>query len=157
MQYPFTWCPGYENSLMGKTLYFSLLFQWSKNVQVTFLVCPSNVVDFWGVVNVTEFNILTTRFLPPPLPPLDNRELASFYRKFQCVHYLTRNTQFIVWYLFPPSILIALIIFTTIINALVSFYLHFQCAYNLHHEKLCFFCWVLLKTRLKRAFSSGIL
>ena len=76
---------------MGKTLYFSLLFQWSKNVQVTFLVCP-NVVDFWGVVNVTEFNILTTR----SPPPLDNRELASFYRKFQCVHYLTRNTQFIV-------------------------------------------------------------
>ena len=47
--------------LWGKTLYSSLLFQWPKNVQVTFLVCPSNVVDFWWVVIVSEFNIVTTR------------------------------------------------------------------------------------------------
>ena len=113
----------------------SLLFQWAKYVQVPFLVCPTNVVDFWWVVNVTEFNIVTTRS-----SPLGNRELASLYRKFQCVHYLIRNSQFIVLYLFPPSILIAFIIFITITNALVSFYLQFQCVYNLHREKLCFFC-----------------
>ena len=69
---------------MGEPLYLSLLSQWPKNIQVTFLVCPSNVVDFWWVVILTEFNIVTTR---SPLP-LDNRELASSYRQFQCVNYL---------------------------------------------------------------------
>ena len=76
--------------------YLSLIFQRPKNVQVTFLVCPSNVVYFWWVMIVTEFNIVTTR---SPLP-LDNRELASSYRQFQCVHYLYREYQCIVLYLF---------------------------------------------------------
>ena len=41
----------------------SLLFQWPKNVQVIFLVCPSNVADFLVVI-VTDFNIVTTRSPP---------------------------------------------------------------------------------------------
>ena len=51
---------------MGEPLYLSLLSQWPKNIQVTFLVCPSNVVDFWWVVIVTEFNIVITGPHPPP-------------------------------------------------------------------------------------------
>ena len=102
----------------------------------TFLVRPSTVVDFWWVMIVTEFNIVTPR---PPPPPLDNRELASSYRQFQCVHYLYREYQCIVLYLFPPSILIAFIIFIAITNALVSFYRQFQCVYNLYRENQCFF------------------
>ena len=47
----------------------SLLFQWAKYVQVPFLVCPTNVVDFWWVVIVTDFNIVTTR-VPPGI--IDN-------------------------------------------------------------------------------------
>ena len=119
---------------MGEPLYLFLLLQWPKNVQVTFLVGPSNVVDFWWVVIVTDFNIVTTRSPSP-----DNRELTPSYRQFQCVHYLYREYQCIVLYLFPPSILIAFIIFIAITNALVSFYRQFQCVYNLYRENLCFF------------------
>ena len=72
---------------MGEPLYLSLLFQCAKYVQVTFLVCPSNVVDFWWEVIVSDFNIVTTR----SPPPWDNRELTSSYRQFQCVHYLYRE------------------------------------------------------------------
>ena len=137
MQYPFIWCPGYENSLLGKTLYLSLLFQWSKNVQVTFLVCPSNVVDFWWVVIVTEFNIVTTR----PRPPWMIVNWPHYIVNFNMSITWFVTLKFIVLYLFPPSILIVFVIFITITNALVSFYLQFQCVYNLHREKLCFFCW----------------
>ena len=42
-------------------------------------------------------------------PPLDNRALASSYRQFQYVHYLYREYQCILLYLFPSSIFIAFI------------------------------------------------
>ena len=51
--------------MLNLTLYLSLQFRWQKNIQVTFLVCPSNFVDFWWVVIVSEFKIVTTRC---PLP-----------------------------------------------------------------------------------------
>ena len=54
----------------GKNFIYVSTIPIAKNVQVTFLVCPSNVVDFWWVVIVTEFNIVTTRSpLPTPHPP----------------------------------------------------------------------------------------
>ena len=120
---------------MGDTFYLSLLFQWPKNVQKTFFVCPSNVVDFWWVVIVTDFNIVTTR----SPHPIDNRELAKSYRQFQFLHYLYREYQCIIFYLFPPSTLITFIIFIAITNALISFYRQFQCVYNLYRENLSVF------------------
>ena len=90
-----------------------------------------------------------------PLPPSNNRELISSYRQFQCVHYLCREYQCIVLYLFPPSILIAFIIFIVITNALVSFYRRFQCVYNLYRKNLCFLLMVSLIRGLNVLFLQG--
>ena len=83
---------------------------------------------------VTEFNIVTTLS-----PPLDNRALASSYRQFQYVHYLYREYQCILLYLFPSSILNAFITLIAITKALVSSYRQFQCVYYLYRENLWFF------------------
>ena len=84
-----------------------------------------------------------------PFPSSDNRklELASSYRQFQCVHYLYREYQCIVLYLFPPSILIAFIIFIVILrlhwfNSFVSFNVFIICI-----VKICVFLLMLSITR----------
>ena len=70
---------------MGETLYLSLLFQWPKNVQVIFLVCPSKVVDFWWVVIVTDFNIVTTRSPPPRIIVNWSHPIVNFNVSITCI------------------------------------------------------------------------
>ena len=82
--------------------YLSLIFQRPKNVQVTFLVCPSNVVDFWWVVIVTEFNIVTTRSSSPspwiivnwPHPIVNFNVYITFIVSINVLYYTSSHHQY---------------------------------------------------------------
>ena len=85
---------------MGETLYFSLLFQWPQNVQVTFLVCRYNVFDFRWVVIVTEFNIVTTRSSPPWIIVNWPHPIVNFNMSITCIvninvlYYISSHRQY---------------------------------------------------------------